>query len=104
MPLQIDATFLFCVPDRQPGEVRAEWRDIDCPHNTYRNNGLPPTPIAAPGEASMRAAVNPSSDPELDEAVFYVLCDVQGNHCFSNTNAEHEALIAQAIEDGVLNN
>lgn len=104
MALQIDATFLYCVPDRAPGEVDAEWKNLDCPHNTYRNTGLPPTPIAAPGEASMRAAANPSADPELSEAVFYVLCQTDGSHCFSNTLDEHNALIEQGITDGVLNN
>ncbi len=103
MPLQIDATFLYCVPNRQPGEVQAEWKNLDCPHNTYQNTGLPPTPIAAPGEASLRAAANPSADPELAEARFYVLCQLDGSHCFSNTLDEHNALIDQAKADGVLN-
>lgn len=101
MPLQIDATFLYCVPDRQPGEVNADWKNLDCPHNTYQNAGLPPTPIAAPSEASLRAAAEPSSDADLAEARFYVLCQTDGGHCFSNTLDEHNALIEQARADGI---
>ena len=53
MPLQIDATLLYGQP---PGTSPSAMRDIDTPYNTYLHTGLPPTPIANPGRASIQAA------------------------------------------------
>ena len=60
--------------------------------------GLPPTPIAAPGRASLEAAMNPVEGPWL----FYVLADAQGNHDFSETIEEHNEKVAVARELGLL--
>jgi UPF0755 protein len=56
------------------------------PYNTYLNPGLPPTPIASPGAASLEAALN----PEDTEYLFFV-ARYDGTHVFSQTLAEHEA-------------
>lgn len=53
--------------------------------NTRVNQGLPPTPIAAPGEASLEAALN----PEVGDWLFYVLTDEDGSHSFAETLEEH---------------
>jgi UPF0755 protein len=97
MLLQVDATI-----DYAHGEhlTRKLFRhlEIDSPYNTYRNPGLPPTPIAAPGEASLRAAAS----PERTDFLFYVLTADDGSHAFARTNAEHERNAADARRRGVL--
>lgn len=67
--------------------------EIDSPYNTYRNLGLPIGPIANPGAAALRAAVNPTPGDYL----FFVLYDFEtGAHYFSRTYAEHNAADARA--------
>ena len=63
------------------------------PYNTYTNPGLPPTPIANPGAAALRAA----AEPELTDYKYYVRDDIKndGSHRFARTLAEHEANIAR---------
>ncbi|KKM09297.1 hypothetical protein SY88_19795 [Clostridiales bacterium PH28_bin88] len=59
---------------------------IDSPYNTYKYGGLPPGPIAAPGESSLMAALNPA---DVDYMFFVVKPD--GSHAFARTLAEHNA-------------
>jgi len=73
-------------------------REVDSPYNTYRNRGLPPTPIAAPGRASLEAAAAPDDTPYF----YYVLSDQEGHHAFAETLEEHNANVQQARDDGVL--
>jgi UPF0755 protein len=71
--------------------------DRDHPHNTYQIDGLPPTPIAGVGAASLRAAFEPEDVPY----VFYVLdaaCD--GRHVFAETASEHDENVAAFREAG----
>lgn len=99
IPLGIDATLIF--ENGARGEVPdAEQLRTPTPFNTRHPEitGLPPTPIAAPGRASLEAAMNPTPGPWL----FYVLIDEQGNHAFAETNADHEANKAIAAEKGLL--
>lgn len=56
------------------------------PYNTYLNPGLPPTPIASPGLASLKAALYPENTPYL-----YFVARYDGTHVFSRTLAEHQA-------------
>ncbi|MGI6028817.1 MAG: endolytic transglycosylase MltG [Candidatus Heteroscillospira sp.] len=89
MPLQIDATIQYILPERVDVLTEAE-TSIDSPYNTYKNTGLPPTPIANPGMASIRAALDPASSSYL----FYALDTETGTHRFFNTYAEHQAFVA----------
>ncbi|MDH3190714.1 MAG: endolytic transglycosylase MltG [Acidimicrobiia bacterium] len=95
MKLDIDATVLYALGTRDIADFD---REFDSPYNTYLVAGLPPTPIAAPGKASLEAAAN----PETTDFLFYVLKDLEGFHAFAVTLEEHNANVAQARADGVL--
>lgn len=112
MPLQIDATLFY---DQDPSLPFPVIRETDTPYNTYLNTGLPPTPIANPGRASIRAALNPAPNPPPGDPVcrelpdptrcallYYVLADERGGHAFAATFDQHLANIEQARADGVL--
>ena len=64
MPLQIDATIQYILPERVAVLTEAE-TSIESPYNTYLNTGLPPTPIANPGMASIKAAHDPADTTYL---------------------------------------
>lgn len=95
MPLQIDATVLYALGTRSPKDFD---REVDSPYNTYQNAGLPPTPIASPGRASLEAAANPADT----NFFYYVLSSEDGSHTFSETLEEHNEAVRKAREDGVL--
>jgi UPF0755 protein len=95
MKLDIDATVLYALGTRDVAQFD---REVDSPYNTYLVDGLPPTPIASPGRASLEAAAAPA----VTEFLFYVLSDLEGRHAFAATLEEHNANVAKAIEDGVL--
>jgi UPF0755 protein len=95
MALEIDATVLYALDTRDAAEFD---REVDSPYNTYRNPDLPPTPIAAPGRASLEAAASPDETPYF----YYVLSDEEGHHVFAETLEEHNANVQQARDDGVL--
>lgn len=95
MKLDIDATVLYALGTRDIAEFD---REVDSPYNTYVVAGLPPTPIAAPGRASLEAA----AAPDQTDFFFYVLSDLEGHHAFASTIEEHNANVAKAREDGVL--
>jgi UPF0755 protein len=78
MPLGIDATIGYIDPDPSNGLTVSDF-EIDSPYNTRLHTGLPPTPIASPGIASLRAALAPADVPYL----YYVLCSNNGAHRFS---------------------
>jgi len=110
MKLQIDATLYYAAPD---GSTFAQAKDIDSPFNTYLYKGLPPTPIANPGRASIAAALHPAQNPLQNDPIcakavkpcrylFYVLSDKEGNHKFAATLADHEANVAAAQSAGLL--
>ncbi|KAA3636817.1 MAG: endolytic transglycosylase MltG [Armatimonadetes bacterium] len=97
MRLQIDATVIYALGEN-PGRVLAEHLDIDSPYNTYKIDGLPPTPIGTVSQASLQAAINPAST----EYLFYVLADKDGSHAFATTYEEHQENAAKAKRDGIL--
>ncbi len=83
IPLGIDATSRYeaILAGRDRSELDFE---SDSPYNTRRVAGLPPTPIAAPGRASIHAALNPADGPWI----YYVLEDAEGNHFFTESDSE----------------
>lgn len=97
MALQIDATVVYVLGE-SPGRVLAEHLEIESPWNTYRNEGLPPTPIGTAQLESIEAA----ADPADSDFLFYVLVSPDGSHGFSTTYEEHQQRIAKAKEEGVL--
>jgi UPF0755 protein len=87
MMLQSDPTIIYGVSQGEPlgrGIYRSELDDETNPYNTYQFVGLPPTPIANPGAAAIRAVLNPPQS----EYLFFV-ADGTGGHAFSETYAEH---------------
>jgi UPF0755 protein len=58
--LQMDATINYALGKSDINLTKEELQNTDSPFNTYRNPGLPPTPINSPGEAAMAAALNPA--------------------------------------------
>ncbi|WP_179379780.1 endolytic transglycosylase MltG [Jannaschia marina] len=99
MRLQTDPTVIYGITNGQGGPlgrgIRASELRAETPYNTYVIDGLPPTPIANPGAASIRAAL----DPEETEFLFFV-ADGTGGHAFAETLAEHNENVAawRAIE------
>lgn len=76
--LGIDATILYALGEHKEELLQSDL-EIDSPYNTRLVQGLPPTPIGAPGAASLEAAVEPADGDWL----YYVLSDCQGHHAFS---------------------
>lgn len=112
MELQIDATVRY----GQPTDLRfTELVAIDTPYNSYLYKGLPPTPIANPGRASIVAAMNPAPNPDLAdpicrdlkrsakcEYIYYVIADKEGRHVFAATLEQHEVNVEAAREAGLI--
>ena len=98
MLLEIDATLLYAAPDGTTGVTKQLIDSLDSPYNTYKVFGLPPTPIASPGRASIRAAMNPTDGPWL----YYVIADASGRHAFATTLAEHDRNVAAARALGLI--
>ena len=90
MRLQTDPTVIYGLGDTYDGNLRRLDLERDTPYNTYTRNGLPPTPIALPGAASLEAAVT----PELGDAIYFVATGRgDGSHYFSATLEEHERAV-----------
>lgn len=83
MPLGIDASVLYAIGEQKEQLTRADL-EVDSPYNTRRFPGLPPTPIASPGRASLEAALAPAEGPWL----YYVLADESGRHFFTDDYEE----------------
>jgi len=112
MPLEVDATLLY---KQNPELPFVELKAIDSPYNSYLYSGLPPTPIANPGRAALKAALNPAPNPSAGDPMcreitdgspclylYYVLSDKDGHHVFAATLAQHQANVQAAIIAGVL--
>ncbi|HET9028960.1 MAG TPA: endolytic transglycosylase MltG [Candidatus Aquilonibacter sp.] len=91
MPLQVDATIEYALPEHKTELSFADLK-IDSPYNTYLHAGLPPTPIANPGRASLEAAFHPAATDSL----YYVYCG-NGHHVFAKTLSEHQANVARCL-------
>ena len=94
--LQLDATVIYAL-GRTPERVTSTDLAVDSPYNTYRVDGVPPTPIAGVRSLSLDAAANPAET----DFMFWVLVDVDGSLGFSVTLAEHNAKTEDARERGV---
>jgi UPF0755 protein len=97
MPLQIDATLLYARGSREGPITQADYDRVS-PYNTYRNTGLPPTPISTVTATSIAAALHPANVPYK----FYVLIDKNGKHKFATTYEEHQRNVAEARRKGLL--
>jgi len=89
MRLQADSTIIYGLGADFDGDLRRRDMRRDTPYNSYLHNGLPPTAIALPGLASIRAAVNPDRS---DETIYFVATG-DGGHKFSTTLAEHNRAV-----------
>lgn len=112
MPLEIDASLYYGQSTSTPFSTL---KALDTPYNTYLHKGLPPTPIANPGRASIRAALNPAVNPSPGDPIcrslpnptdcrylYYVVSDRLGHHVFAATLEQHEANVERAREAGLL--
>lgn len=105
-PLQVDATVQYVVANVRCGSLgsrgnfQCDWwqplrsgdLEIKSPYNTYKLKGLPPTPIANPGLASIKAAVNPQ-----DSDYWYYLSDRNGETHYAKTVEEHNKNIQEYL-------
>lgn len=90
MPLQTDPTVIYGLGEKFDGNLRKVDLQTDTPYNTYTRPGLPPTPIALPGMASIEAALNP---PRTD--FYYFVARGDGTSAFSRTLEEHNRAVAK---------
>jgi len=88
MPLQTDPTVIYGLGEAFDGNLRKRDLLADTPYNTYTRAGLPPTPIAMPGKASLLAAVRPDPTKAL-----YFVSRGDGSSEFSETLADHNRAV-----------
>ncbi len=94
MRLQTDPTVIYGMGERYDGRItRADLREAT-PYNTYVIDGMPPTPIAMPGRASLEAAVKP-----LPGETLYFVSRGDGTHHFSRTLREHNNAVNRYIRN-----
>lgn len=90
MRLQSDPTVIYGMGSAFDGNLRRIHLDTDSPYNTYTRAGLPPTPIAAPGAASVEAALSPAESRAL-----YFVARGDGTSQFSLNLADHNRAVAR---------
>ena len=91
-PLQCDPTVAYAMMLAGIYNGKLDGGDLHfaSPYNTYQNKGLPPGPIANPGEAALRAALDPPPTDDL-----YFVANTEGGHFFSKTLQEHNQNVAR---------
>lgn len=92
MPLQTDPTVIYGMGEKYQGRIRKADLQADTPWNTYTRGGLPPTPIASSGRASLAAALN----PERHKYLFFVARG-DGTSEFSENLRQHNRAVAKYI-------
>ncbi len=90
MRLQVDPTVIYGLGDAFDGNLRRRDLEHDTPYNTYLYAGLPPTPIAVPGLASIAAAVKPA-----DSNALYFVARGDGSSHFSDSLSEHNRAVSK---------
>ena len=90
MRLQTDPTVIYGIGEKFDGNIRKRDLTTDTPYNTYTRDGLPPTPIAMPGAASLLAVAHPAASEYL-----YFVGKGDGTHHFSPTLEEHNRAVAK---------
>lgn len=90
MRLQTDPTVIYGIGEKFDGNIRKRDLTTDTPYNTYTRDGLPPTPIAMPGAASLAAVSRPARTDFL-----YFVGKGDGTHHFSRTLEEHNRAVAR---------
>jgi UPF0755 protein len=88
MRLQTDPTVIYGLGEKFDGNLRKRDLLTDQPYNTYTRYGLPPTPIAMPGEAAIEATLQPAETSAL-----YFVSKGDGTHYFSNSLKEHNRAV-----------
>ena len=88
MKLQTDPSVIYGMGENYSGRLRRRDLEADTPWNTYTRTGLPPTPIAMPGQASLRAVMHPEGGDML-----YFVARGDGSSQFSRTLAEHNRAV-----------
>jgi UPF0755 protein len=97
MRLQTDPSVIYGLGARFDGNLRKRDLETDTPWNTYTRAGLPPTPIALPGQDSLEAAINPPRTPYL---YFVAKSDGRGTSVFSATLEAHNRAVNQYQRGG----
>lgn len=92
--LNIDAALLYALPSGTTALTNAD-KEMDSPYNLYKYEGLPPTAIANPGLASIKAALQPEAT-----GYYYYALGTDGKHHYSATLAEHNAFLASGNYGG----
>jgi len=88
MRLQTDPTVIYGMGDHYQGNIRRQDLMTVTPYNTYKIKGLPPTPIAMPGQAAINAVLHPDHSDNI-----YFVAKGDGNHYFSATLKEHNQAV-----------
>jgi UPF0755 protein len=95
MLLQTDPTVIYGMGEKYDGKIHKKDLETDTPYNTYTRAGLPPTPIALPGVASLAAALTPAKT----EALYFVSRGDGTSHFSANLN-EHNKAVNQYQRQG----